>query len=151
MKRHRVQKGAVGALTGAIQMQDPSQELYACNANYEWAHTKPTDSTHTNAHRDTCKLCKSMWKSIRRIQIKPVQDYHILTAAHTLCWALKIPNWSRKEDRQMNGQGPRIVHHEIRTMEMKVGACWKHRGRGTWGVSGTGIRTPGCQWALPKC
>lgn len=56
-----------------------------------------------------------MWKSRRRIQVNPIQDYQILTTAHTLCWALKIPNGSKREERHMNEQGPSVSHREIRS------------------------------------
>lgn len=52
---------------------------------------KPTDST-LSILTDTRALSMSVWKSRRRIQVNPIQDYQILTTAHTLCWALKIPN-----------------------------------------------------------
>lgn len=85
----------------AESTQGPTRSLMHTMQTMGASTQKCTDSTHTNTHRHTCKLSKSMLKSLRKIRVNSIQDSQILTTAHTLCWTLEIPNWSsRKETKE---------------------------------------------------
>lgn len=112
---------------------------------------KPRDSTLTiltDTHARSRRACGNQEGEFKSIQFKITKFWQQPTHYAGL-WRFQTDQRGKRDTWMSKDQASVTVRLEAEWM--RVGGCWKHRGRGTWAGTGTGIRIPAWQWALPKC